>query len=150
LVTLYELAYPNKQAEVARHLGLIVSSGQPLVSIMITYDVNSMLQRWLRLIRSDGSNHNALAMWHSSAEYMVNCVRTKFEGQAHQRFDSVGTFIDGTFRLSAAGALGHDSSGRRGALGHVSTSRRRGRENNGRRQERGGAKSAVGGRGAGV
>jgi len=100
LVTLYELAYPNKQAEVGRHLGLIVSSAQPLVSRMITYGMNHMLRRWLHLIQSDGSNHNALDMWHSSAEYMVNCVRTKFEGQAHERFNSVGMFIDGTFNFT--------------------------------------------------
>ncbi len=100
LVTLYELAYPNTQAEVGRHLGLIVSSTQPLVSRMITNGLNHMLRRWLHSIQSDGNNHNALAMWSSSAEYMVNCVRMKNEGRAHERFDSVGMFIDGTFNFT--------------------------------------------------
>ena len=100
LIVLYELRYPNTQAEVARNLGLIVSSGQPLVSRIITYGMNHMLGRWLHLIQSDGNDHNALAMWNSSAENIVNCVRTKFEGQADQRFNFVAMFIDGTFKFT--------------------------------------------------
>ncbi len=99
LVTLYELAYPNKQAEVARNMGLIVSSGQPLVSRIITYGMNHMLQRWLHLIMSEGGDHGALAMWGSSAESIVNCVQRKHDQQADERFDSVGMFIDGAFNF---------------------------------------------------
>jgi hypothetical protein len=97
LITLYELAYPNKQAEVARAMGLSISSGQPLVSRIISQGINRMLGRWIHLIQSEGDNHDALAMWQDSAAHIVDCVRTKFEGLAHPRFDCSGMFIDGTF-----------------------------------------------------
>lgn len=99
LITLYELAYPNRQAEVARVMGLSISSGQPLVSRIISHGTNIILGRWIHLIQSEGDNHDALAMWQDSAAHIVDCVRTKFEGLADPRFDFSGMFIDGTFNF---------------------------------------------------
>ena len=63
LITMYELAYPNKQQEVAKNMGL-GPSAQPLISRIINYGCDHFLSNFLHLIMSD--ELGALDMWNSS------------------------------------------------------------------------------------
>jgi hypothetical protein len=97
LITMYELAYPNKQQEVAKNMGL-GPSAQPLISRIIAYGCSHFMLNFMHLIHSD--EIDAFHMWNSSAQHMVNCVLSKSaidDELADDRFANIGAFVDGTF-----------------------------------------------------